>query len=269
MWFPPRARARSGARTALSTIRRLVAGGLAIGVIAACTTSVGEPAPAITRPTPKTTTTATTAVTPTPSLTVLDTVRCAVTRERPPSGDLLPARSIWPSGDTVERGQTFETVAGADASRCPGELPTTGCNRPTPWSAPLIDDFFVASGATHLTQGSSAVYFANTDANGVFVPNRQSVRYGVVRLRAGDPRGAVAYLERAMRQCDSATPQTVGGHRALVGTVTSEFRQGPATVVLLPGPHVAAWLVLDGTTQITETELARIVTVAASRLLSP
>ncbi|MEO5744793.1 MAG: hypothetical protein ABIQ53_09430 [Terracoccus sp.] len=265
MSFPPGARTRPGARAALSTFRVGVAVVLAVGGVSACTLMAGGPAPTSTRPVPRS---AAAAVPPTPSLTALDTVRCAVTRGRPPNRDLLPARLIWPSGDTDERGQTLETAAGADASQCPGELPKSGCNPPTPWSAPLVDDFFVASGATLLTTGSSGMYFANTDGSGVFVPNRQSVRYGVVKLRAGDPRGAVAYLERALRQCASGAPQTLGGSARLVGTTPSDYRQGPATIVLLTGPDAAAWLVVDGTMQITETELARIVKVAESRLLS-
>ena len=264
MSFPTGARPRGGARTAALTVRFVVAVVLAVGGVSACTSMVGGPAPTSAGPGPRSAATAVTP-TPTPSLTALDTVRCAVTRERPPSRDLLPARLIWPSGDTDERGQTFETAAGA--SECPGELPKSGCNPPPPWSAPLVDDFFVASGATLLTAGSSGMYFANTNSSGVFVPNRQSVRYGVVHLRAGDPRDAVAYLERVVRQCASGAPQSLGGSARLVGTAPSDYRQGPATIVLLTGPDAAAWLVVDGTMQITEGELTRIVTVAASRLL--
>lgn len=268
MSFSIGAPTRWRARTAPLTVRFVVAVVLAVGGVSACTSMAGGPAPTSTGPAPRSATTAVTPTpTPTPSLTALDAVRCAVTRERPPSRDLLPARLIWPSGDTDERGQTFETAAGATSSECPGALPKSGCNPPTPWSAPLVDDFFVASGATLLTRGSSGMYFANTNSSGVFVPNRQSVRYGVVQLRAGDPRDAVAYLERELRQCASGEPQTLGGHTRLVGTTPSDYRQGPATIVLLTGPDAAAWLVVDGTMQITEGELTRLVTVAASRLL--
>lgn len=203
---------------------------------------------------------------PLPSMTPLDTVRCVVTRALPPRRDLLPARVLWPSG-TDETGQSFETVTGAPAQQCPGELPTAGCRPNPPWETPLREDFVVASGAVRLVDGSSATFFAASEVTGVTVPNRQWVRYSVLNLRRGDPRGAVAYLERVMRECAGATSQPIGRTNRLVGTTRSFFRQGPATVVLLTGLDAAAWLVVDGSIAIDQAELARVVGVAASRLL--
>lgn len=203
---------------------------------------------------------------PLPSMTPLDIVRCVVTRTLPSNRDLVPARVVWPSG-TDETGRSFETVAGAPAQQCPGELPKAGCRPNPPWETPLREDFVVASGAVRLVDGSSATFFAPSDVTGVPVPNRQWVRYSMLNLRKGDPRGAIAYLDRVMRECAGATPQLIGGTTRLVGTTRSFFRQGPATVVLLTGQDTAAWLVLDGSIAIDDAELARVVGVAASRLL--
>lgn len=235
---------------------------MAVGGLTACTSSTSDLTASSTRPP------ASTPVVPTPSMTALDTVRCAVTRELPPGRDLLPALAIWPAGGSKPSVQSFQTVAGTGvgATGCRGALPASGCRPLPPWNASPSDDFFVASGATRRFEGAATTSFAGTGETGSGVTNLQSVRYGLVQLRDGDPRGALAYLRRAMRQCASAVPLGLGGHPRLVGTGPSEFRQGPANVVLLEGSDAAAWLVVDGTTQVTEGELARIVTVAASRL---
>lgn len=201
---------------------------------------------------------------PAPSLTPLDVVRCTVTRELPANRDPLPARLVWPSGRPGLQAQTFVTYPDAGPDRCPGTLPRSGCLALAPWRAPLGEDFVVASRAKRLIDGSSEA-IVSTAASAV--PTRQSVRYGVVELPAGDPRRAVPYLERVMRECADAVPQRVGGASRLVGSTTSYYRQGPATVVLLTAKDAAAWLVLDGTTVVDAAELARIVGTAASRLL--
>ncbi|MDN5767661.1 MAG: hypothetical protein L0H96_18295 [Humibacillus sp.] len=200
----------------------------------------------------------------------MDTDQCAVQRTLPPGQGGLPADSILPA-NAIEAGTQgpVETVPGADAGGCAGSLPTSGCDEPRPWSEPPGDRFFTATRATRWVWGivTWVSAGASQSATATGVKDLQSVSYDLLQLRPGDPAGTLAYLERSVQQCEGATAVTMGGHRALVGTMTSGFRQGPATVVLLTGPDAAAWLVFDGTTQISAPELTRIVDVAASRLL--
>ena len=253
---------------------RVVASGLVVSGMAACTSSTGEPAPSSSRR-PASTTAAATTPLPSPVLTPLDTLRCVVQRTLAPDEDGLFADSVRPAAAIgAETQGPVETVPGADAVRCPGSLPAGSrvCDEPRPWSRPADVRFFTASGATRRVEGALTWSLAGTprpsqSAAAVRVIDLQSVGYGVLDLRAGDPAGALGYLERSALQCDSASRVTLGGRRALVGTVTSQYRQGPATLVLLPGSNAAAWLVFDGTTRISQAELTRIVAVAAARLL--
>lgn len=269
MWSAPRARSHSGARSALSRGWGWVAAALVVGGLAACTsaqvgpTLTGTQAPA----------TIEVDASPSPVLTPLDTLRCVVQRTLPLGQGGLPLDSIRRADATgAETQGPVETVPGADASRCPGALPTAVCDEPRPWSRPGDERFFTATRATLRVEGSatwSLVASPRVSGSAVAtgVKDLQSVGYGLLRVRPSDPARALAYLERSARQCERATSVTLGSRRVLVGTVTSQFRQGPATVVLLPGPNAAAWLLLDGTTQLPESELVRIVEVAASRLL--
>ncbi|WP_139142837.1 hypothetical protein [Humibacillus sp. DSM 29435] len=250
-------------------VRLMVAAGLTVAGAAACTSSAGGPAPASTRPSAATAPTSR----PAPVLTPLDTLRCVVQRTITTDRGGLPPDSVKPAeavGAATEG--PVETVPGADAAACPGALPAAGCDEPSPWSRPGDERFFTASRATRRVEGvvtwslvSKPPPSQSAAADGV--NDLQSIGYGVLNLKRGDPGRVLAYLERVVRQCDSAIPLSVGGRRALVGTVTSQFRQGPADVVLLTSQDAAAWLLLDGTTQLSDTELARIVSVAASRLL--
>lgn len=269
MSFAPHARSRSGARTALSTRWRWVAAALAVSGLAACTSAQVEPTPTGSRAP------ATTEVdaSPSPVLTPLDILRCAVQRTLSPGQGGLPLDAVRPADATgAETQGPVETVPGADARRCPGALPTAVCDKPRPWSQPGNERFFTATRATRRVEGSATWSLASTprvsrSAVATGVEDLQSVGYGLLDLEPGDPARALAYLERSVQQCESATSVTMGGRRALVGTLTSQFRQGPATIVLLTGPDAAAWIVLDGTTQMPEAERARIVALAASRLL--
>ena len=260
----PRARSRLGARTALSTVGRGVAVALTVVGLVACTSVVGNPTPTGTGPT------AASPSTPAPVLTPVDTDQCVVERTLPPDQNPLPAEVIRPPTAIGSRTQKpVETVPGADASGCLGSLPTSGCDEPRPWSEPPGDRFFTATRATRWVRGVVTWVAADTSHGAVAtgVNDLQSVSYDVLQLRPGDPARTLAYLERSVQQCEGATPAIVGGRRALVGTMTSTFRQGPSTVVLLTTSDAAAWLVLDGTTRISQAELTRIVAVAASRLL--
>lgn len=276
MSAPPRARARSGLHAALPTVRLtvrpivrlMVAAGLTVAGVAACTSSAGGPAPTSTRPAATAPTTR-----PAPVLTPLDTLRCVVQRTITTDRGGLPPDSVQPAeavGAATEG--PVETVPGADAATCPGALPAAGCDEPGPWSRPGDQRFFTASRATRRVEGVVTWSLVSTPPPSQSAPadgvnDLQSIGYGVLNLTPGDPGRVLAYLERVVRQCDSAIPLSVGGRRDLVGMVTSQFRQGPADVVLLTSPDAAAWLLLDGTTQLSDTELARIVGVAASRLL--
>lgn len=249
-------------------VRLTMAAGLTVAAVAACTSSASPP-PASTRPSAAT---APTSV-PSPVLTPLDTLRCVVRRPIVPDRGGLPLDAVQPVeavGAATEG--PLETVPGADAAACPGALPAAGCDEPRPWSRPGDERFFTASRATRRVEGVVTWSLVSTprpsqSAAADGVNDLRSVSYGVLNVKPGDPGRVLAYLERVVRQCDSAIPMRVGGRRVLVGTVTSQFRQGPANVVLLTRPDAAAWLLFDGTTQVTETELARIVTVAASWLL--
>lgn len=250
----------------------MVATGLTVGAVAACTSPVGAPAPARTRPTAATGAGAPTSV-PTPVLTPLDTLRCVVQRTLPPDQGGLPLDSVQPAEAIGAATQgPVETVPGADAAACPGVLPASGCDEPRPWSRPGDERFFTATQATRRVEGAvtwSLVSHPRPSQSAVDarVEDLQSVSYGLLNLKPGDPGRALAYLERVVRQCDSAIPMSAGGRRALVGTLTSQFRQGPANVVLLTTPNAAAWLLFDGTTQVSQTEFTRVVASAASRLL--
>ena len=250
----------------------MVAVGLTVVALAACTSSMGEPTPTAGRPTAATGAVGT-SPTPSPVLTPLDTLRCTVQRTLPPGQGGLPLDSVRPGGAIgAEAEGPVETVPGADAGRCPGSLPTALCDEPRPWSRPGDDHFFTATRATRRVEGAVTWSQASTSgpSQSAALPtvlDLQSVGYGLLDVRAGDPARALVYLERAAQECDSATPVTLGGQRALVGTLTSQFRQGPATLVLLRAPDAAAWLVVDGTTATSRAQLNRIVAVAASRLL--
>lgn len=248
----------------------MVAAGLTVAWLTACTSSVGEPTPTDTGPTvaapfPS--------PVPSPVLTPVDTEQCIVQHTIPAGQGGLPLAVVRPVGAIGATTQgPVETVPGADAKGCPGSLPKSGCDEPRPWSEPVSDRVFTATRATRFVEGiltweSAGAPRPSHSAAATGVTDLQSVSYGLLQLRPGDPAGTLAYLERSVQQCDGATPATVGGRRVLVGTMSSAFRQGPATVVLLTGPDAAAWLVFDGTTQIPQAGLTRIVEVAASRLL--
>lgn len=207
------------------------------------------------------------AAVPAPEMTPIDTLRCASSHNLPAVSNPFPARVIW--GAALDRAtgtdEAVETVPGPDAARCAHVLPA-GCDSP-PWAWPPNERFFVASGATRRLRGESGTAGSTSATSAAPVVDRQSVQWGSLELPPGDPLGVLAHLRRTATECASAVPATVGGRPVLVGTAGSDYRQGPAVIVLLTGRDAAAWLTVDGTTVLPEHELARIVAAAAARLL--
>ena len=202
-------------------------------------------------------------------MTPIDTLRCAASHNLPAANNPFPDRVIW--GASADRAtgtdEAVETVPGPDAARCAHVLPS-GCDS-QPWTWPPNDGFFVASGATRRLRGESGTAGGAVATSPSQVVDRQSVRWGALELPPGDPLGVLANLRRTATECASAGPATIGGRPVLVATARSDYRQGPAVLVLLTGRDGAAWLTVDGTTELAAPELSRIVAAAAARLLPP
>ena len=136
-----------------------------------------------------------------------------------------------------------------DRARCPGELPSRPhCDGLVPWTGLLPDAFVPASRARRLVGGYLLTMpkQAGNQAPPESSAGTKVVTFNLVDLAAGDPGGLVDYLDVAFRACAKATPSTVAGVGALVGTVRSEYGAGSAEVVLLRrGTHLV-WAALDG-----------------------
>ncbi|MCU1538056.1 MAG: hypothetical protein JWP82_2407 [Humibacillus sp.] len=285
---------------AVGSVRSLatVAALALVSALAACTSSTGAPnvpsrspvvatpAPSATTPGPSAATSAaigtTVDPTPDPLMTPVDSRICAEIRDVPAARSPLPAAVIWPvsARSPVTTGGAdvvTEVVPGADVARCRAdreprprdpraELGPLACDTDQPWIGAPSDRYVVAGEASRELHGESVIANDPAPMGGAEVVDRQSVRWGSLEVPTGDPNAALTRLARAARECAGATPRTVAGRPALVGSVRSDYRQGPATLVLLLG-RAAAWLTLDGTTATPETEVVRIVRLGAARLL--
>ncbi len=217
-------------------------------------------------------------------MTPVDSRICSEVRDVPAATSPLPAAVIWPvsARSPVTTGGAdvvVEMVPGADVARCRADreprprdpraaLGPLACDSDQPWTGPLTDRYVVAGEATRQLRGEAGIADDPAPMGGAEVVDRQSVTWGSLEVPTGDPDGALTRLTRAARECAGATRTTIAGRPVLVGSAPSDFREGPATVVLLVGPDAAAWLTLDGTTALPQTELVRIVRAAAPRLLA-
>ncbi|MBB2987297.1 hypothetical protein [Terracoccus luteus] len=208
--------------------------------------------------------------TPAPSLTPIDTLRCAREVQRPGPGP-LPASVLQDAVPAVRWGGglagAVETVPGPDAGRCAPGLPAVRCADRPPWLYPPTTDLFTASGATRALRGQVTGQVRRTTSAGATVLDLQSATWASLTLAPADAAKAATYLRSTVERCADGSPQTLRGRRVDVGIAPSQYRQGPATVVVLTGPSAVGWLVLDGTTALSTSELARLVAAAAPRLV--
>ncbi|GAA2480518.1 hypothetical protein GCM10009858_17680 [Terrabacter carboxydivorans] len=184
----------------------------------------------------------------------------------------MPLDAVFPGAETSATSDPKETVPGPDAAdrtRCPGQLPSgPHCDGLVPWTDLLPDAFVPASGARRLVGGYLLTMpkQAGNQAPPESSAGTKVVTFTLVDLAAGDPGGLVDYLDVAFRACARATPSTVAGVGALVGTVRSEYGAGSAEVVLLRrGTHLV-WAALDGSGW-EPGEQQRALAVLVARLL--
>lgn len=209
---------------------------------------------------------------PEPSMTFIEAApQCATTRALTGKGR-VPLDAVFPGAETSAFSDPKEVVPGVDAgdrARCPGELPPEPlCDGLVPWTGLLPEEFVAASGARRLVQGYLLTMpkQAGNQAPPESSAGTKAVTYGLVDLAAGDPAGLLGYLDAGFAACAKATPSTVAGVNALVGTVRSEYGAGTAEVVLLhAGTHVV-WASLDGSGW-QAREQRRALAVLAGRLL--
>jgi hypothetical protein len=258
-------------RSATAALSVLAAGALAAVLLGACTTGSVGPSTRGATSTMATTSTMASAR-PDPGLTPVEAApQCTTTRHLTGKGR-VPLDAVFPGAETSAVSDPKETVPGPDATdrtRCPGELPSAPhCDGLVPWTDLLPDGFVPASGARRLVEGYLLTMpkQAGNQAPPESSAGTKVVTFSLVDLAAGDPGGLVGYLDGAFRACAKATPSTVAGVGALVGTVRSEYGAGSAEVVLLRrGTHLV-WAALDGSGW-EKGEQQRALAVLVARLL--
>ena len=259
-----------GRRSATAALPVLAAGALAATtLLGACTTESADPSA---RRATATTASTTATTRPDPGMTPVEAAaQCTTTRPLTGKGR-VPLDAVFPGAETSAISDPKETVPGPDAtdrSRCPGDLPSEPhCDGLVPWTGLLPDAFVPASGARRLVGGYLLTMpkQAGNQAPPESSAGTKVVTFNLVDLAAGDPGGLVDYLDVAFRACAKATPSTVAGVGALVGTVRSEYGAGSAEVVLLRrGTHLV-WAALDGSGW-EQGEQQRALAVLVARLL--
>jgi hypothetical protein len=209
---------------------------------------------------------------PDPGMTPIEAApQCTTTRPLTGKGR-VPLDAVFPGAETSAFSDPKEEVPGPDAAdraRCPGELPSEPhCDGLVPWTGLLHDAFIPASRARRLVEGYLLTMpkQAGNQAPPESSAGTKVVTFSLVDLAAGDQGGLVDYLDGAFRDCAKATPSTVAGVEALVGTVPSEYGAGSAEVVLLRrGTHLV-WAALDGSGW-QQGEQQRALAVLVARLL--
>jgi hypothetical protein len=202
---------------------------------------------------------------------VVEALRC-ITR-RPLTGKgRVPLEALFPGAESSDSSDPKEVVPGVDAtvrSKCPGELPAEPlCDGLAPWTGLPSDELVPASGARRLVEGYLVTMpkQAGNQAPPESSAGTKEVSYGLVDLTAGDPGGLVDHLRVAFTTCAKATPSTVAGVAALVGTVPSERGAGSAEVALLRRGSSVVWATLDGSGW-KAGEQQRALAVLVARLL--
>jgi hypothetical protein len=197
--------------------------------------------------------------------------RCIATRSLTGKGRLT-VDDVFPGAETRASSDPREVVPGPDAadrSRCPGDLPSEPhCGGAVPWADLPLEGFVPASRARRLVEGYLLTMpkQAGNQAPPQASAGTKVVTFTVLDLGAGDPAGLLAYLDAGFRTCARATPRTVAGVGALVGTARSDYAAGTAQVVLLRrGAHVV-WAALDGSGW-KAGEQQRAMAVLVARLL--
>jgi hypothetical protein len=238
---------------------------LGASVLGACTTQSPDPAAR-----GATSTTAT--VQPDPGMTFIEAApRCTTTRPLTGKGR-VPLDAVFPGAETSALSDPKEVVPGPDAadrSRCPGALPSEPlCEGLVPWTGLQTDAFVTASRARRLVEGYLLTMpkQAGNQAPPESSAGTKVVTFGLLDLDAGDPAGLVDHLDVAFRACAKATPSTVAGAGALLGTVPSEYGAGSAEAVLLRRDDHVVWATLDGSGW-KQGEQQRALAVLAARLL--
>ncbi|GGN00177.1 hypothetical protein GCM10009721_29130 [Terrabacter tumescens] len=257
----------------LRTVPALAALALAASALGACTSETLDPvAGGSTASAPTALGSGASTAQPDPGMTPIEAAaRCTTTRRLTGKGE-VPLDAVFPGAETSATSDPKETVPGPDAAdrtRCPGELPAEPhCDGLVPWTDLLPDEFVPASGARRIVGGYLLTMpkQAGNQAPPESSAGTKVVTFSLVDLVAGDPGGLVDHLDVAFRACAKATPSTVAGVGALVGTVRSEYGAGSAEVVLLRrGPHLV-WAALDGSGW-EKGEQQRALAVLVARLL--
>lgn len=225
-----------------------VAGGLLVmaSLASGCTTSADVNPPGLVS--------GSASVPPGPAPTLIEEAsQCVITTDLNPDdpaalaiGNVFLGSSGVGSSDPVEQRPGPDAD---DASRCPGDLPDDSfCDRDVPWTGLPLSTLVTASGATRVIDQEVTVipFDAAADQDGV-TRNGQTLTYRQFDLTPGDPKGLVAYLERAFTKCAHAKPTAVNGFAAMAGRTPAESSfSDPMQYVLLVTDQRVAWVTLAG-----------------------